>query len=124
MEKVILVVDDSPTTRKIVSMIVEEMGHRVVTASDGFEAISLLENTCVDMIITNLNMPHYNGYQLIDAIRKEYKDQQIPILIMSSEDHFDQIQKGYRLGADAYLIKPFVPEVLQNEIRKWLQKSE
>ena len=124
MRKTVLIVDDSSTIRKLVTLVVRAMGHRAVTAADGLEALALMSSITVDLIITNLNMPNCDGYQLIRSIRKDYMNEEIPIIILSSDDDPMSIQKGYEVGANSYILKPFVPDVLQNEIRKYLQKSQ
>ncbi len=120
MRKTVLIVDDSSTIRKLVTLVVKAMGHRSVTAADGLEALALMSNTMVDLVITNLNMPNFDGYQLIRSIRKDYMNEEVPIIILTSEDDPKSVQMGYDVGANSYIMKPFVPDVLQAEIRKYL----
>ncbi len=119
-KKVALVADDSSTIRKLISLTLKATGTRVVTASDGMEALELLPTLDVDLIITDLNMPNIDGYEFIKIVRENEYYQDVPIIILSSEKEQEDIEKGIAAGANSYLVKPFVPEKLQTEIKKYL----
>lgn len=120
MKKVILIADDSPTIRKFVSFSLTMHGFEVVAACDGMEAMEKLPSYKVDLVITDLNMPNMDGFELIRAIRgnEEYKD--IPIIVLSSLSGSEEIEKGMSYGASSYLIKPFDPKRIQYEVSKYL----
>ena len=122
MSQTVLVVDDSPTVVKFVSFSLKNRGYRVVTASDGMDAIEKMSNLSddVDLIITDLNMPNLDGYGLIATLRQndEYKD--TPIIILSSEEGEADREMGMSVGANAYLVKPFKPGKLIGEVEKFL----
>lgn len=120
MKKVILIADDSPTIRKFVSFSLTMQGFEVIAASDGMEAIELLPNKKVDLIITDLNMPNLDGFELIKSIRENLAYGEVPIIILSSLAGSEEIEKGMSCGANSYLVKPFDPKRIQYEVAKYL----
>lgn len=123
MEHTVLVVDDSPTIVKFVSFSLKNRGFNVLTAKDGMDAIEKISTheSQVDLVITDLNMPNVDGYELISTLRKNTKYQEIPIIILSSEEEEEDKQKGIDAGASSYLVKPFKSTVLLREISKYLE---
>ncbi len=122
MKQTILIVDDSPTVLKFVSYSLKNSGFKVVTAMDGMDALekmSSLENP-VDMVITDLNMPNMDGYELIATLRKNAQFESTPIIILSSEEDDKDKKMGQQVGADSYLTKPFKSSVLLYEVSKFL----
>lgn len=122
MSQTILVVDDSPTVVKFVSLSLKSKGYNIVTACDGMDAIEKISNTqaSVDLIITDLNMPNLDGYGLIETLRQNNVHQSTPIIILSSEGDEDDRQRGIDVGANSYLVKPFKPTSLLSEVLKYL----
>lgn len=120
MKKVILIADDSPTIRKFVAFSLTMHGFEVIPACDGMEAMEKLPANKIDLVITDLNMPNMDGFELIRTIRgnEEYKD--IPIIILSSLSASEDIEKGMGYGANSYLVKPFDPKRIQYEVAKYL----
>ena len=80
MKKVILIADDSPTIRKFVSVALTMRGFEVIAASDGMEALEKLPNVKIDLIITDLNMPNLDGFELIKNIRENETYKDVPII--------------------------------------------
>ncbi len=121
MGKKILIAEDSSTMRSLIASTIAAMGdYVVVEAANGFEALRILPREMVDMVITDINMPDINGLELVSFIRSNVNYQSLPLIIISTEGSDKDRQKGLALGADAYLVKPFVPEELQNLIKKFL----
>lgn len=120
MKKVILVADDSPTIRKFVTFTLSARGFSIVSASDGMEALEKLPGESVDLIITDLNMPNVDGFELIRTVRKNDAYHQLPIIILSSLGSDDDIKEGIECGANSYLIKPFDPNRIAYEVSKYL----
>ncbi|MEA2030409.1 MAG: response regulator [candidate division Zixibacteria bacterium] len=123
MEQTILVVDDSPTIVKFVSFSLKRKGFNVLTANDGMEAIEAISGAKDDisLIITDLNMPNLDGYSLIHTLRENPEHAQTPIIILSSEDAVDDRDRGLEIGASSYLVKPFKPSLLLDEVSKYLK---
>jgi two-component system chemotaxis response regulator CheY len=117
-----MIVDDSPTVLKFVSYSLKNSGFKVITAIDGMDALEKLAalNQGIDMIITDLNMPNMDGYELISTLRRNDKFGGMPIIILSSEEDEADKRKGEDVGADSYLTKPFKSSVLLYEVSKFL----
>lgn len=121
VRKKILIAEDSPTMRSLISSTLAAAGdYEVVEAANGFDALRILPREKVDMVITDINMPDINGLELVSFIRGNPQYQNLPLLIISTEGSERDREKGLRLGADAYLVKPFNPDDLQAFVRKFL----
>src|SRR5882724_2323200 len=88
----------------------------VVEASGGFEALRLLPRGPYDLVITDINMPDINGLELISFIRRSELHKETPVLIISTQSSERDRARGLSLGANGYLIKPFMPQELQAEV--------
>ena len=124
MDKVVLVVDDSATVRKFVSVSLSMQGFNVLTACDGMDALEKLPGSKVDLVITDLNMPNMDGFALIKALREtpEYKD--LPVIILTSLADQANREFGSSVGANSYLVKPFSLEKIRYEVSKYLGGKE
>lgn len=120
MSKNVLIADDSATIRKLVTLSLKSMGAKVTAAADGMDALEKLPSVEVDLIITDLNMPNVDGYELIRSVRENSVYDDVPIIILTSEKEQADINKGMDAGANSYLIKPFVSKKLQYEVSKYL----
>jgi two-component system chemotaxis response regulator CheY len=122
MKRTVLVVDDSPTVVKFVALSLRKSGYEVVTACDGMDAIEKVSGMTgdVDLIITDLNMPNLDGFELISTLRDNERFNRTPIIILSSEDGDDDRARGIEVGASSYLVKPFNANLLLDEVGKYL----
>lgn len=121
MPKKILIAEDSPTMRYLIASTIAALGdYEVIEAGNGFEALRALPREKVDLVITDINMPDINGLELVSFIKKNPNYSAIPLFIISTEGSERDREKGMELGADAYLVKPFSPDDLQNLIRRFL----
>jgi two-component system chemotaxis response regulator CheY len=119
--KKILVAEDSPTMRSFLTATIETMGgYTVVEATNGFDALRLLPREQVDLIITDINMPDINGLELISYVKNNPNYRSIPLFIISTESSEKDRERGMALGADEYLVKPFLPERLQKLITAYI----
>lgn len=117
----ILVVEDSASTRSLVRAILEEdESFEVTEAQSGFDAMRLLPRTKYDLIITDINMPDVNGLELIHFIRRSEQYRSTPLVIISTQATERDVERGKKLGADAYVPKPFTPELLRGACEKLL----
>ena len=122
MSRTILVVDDSSTTRSLVSSHLSESGdYDIVEAASGFEALKTLPSLKVELIITDINMPDINGLELISFVKENPIYEHIPTIIISTEDSAEDRKRGMELGARAYLVKPFTGEQLRDAVEKVMQ---
>ena len=121
MSKKILIAEDSATMRSlIVSTITAMGGFETIEAANGFEALRVLPREKVDLIITDINMPDINGLELVSFIRNHESYKETPLFIISTEGSDRDREKGLALGANAYLVKPFAPDQLQQLVREYL----
>lgn len=112
MAKRIFVVDDSKTMRDMIQHTLVGAGHQVSLAEDGVQALELLDQAAVDVIITDINMPRMDGISLVKALRTHSVHRGTPILILTTESDPAKKQEGKTAGATGWLVKPFVPEKL------------
>jgi two-component system chemotaxis sensor kinase CheA len=117
----ILVVDDSMTTRTLEKSILEAHGYRVRVAVDGLEALALLKAEKANLVIADVQMPRMDGFALLEALKKDRNLNQIPVIMVTSLELPEDMERGLSLGADAYIVKrKFDQEELLGAIRQIL----
>jgi two-component system chemotaxis sensor kinase CheA len=104
-KKRVLVVDDSVMTRTLERTILEGAGYIVAVASDGAQALEMLNDTPVDAIVSDVEMPRMTGLELTAAVRQEERWRHLPIVLVTSLDSPEHIERGAAAGADAYIVK-------------------
>ena len=120
MEKNILIVDDCGTTRKLLSYIVKERGYTIINATNGIEALEILAQSKVDLVLTDLNMPQMDGLELSRNVRKNDAYKEIPIIMVTTEGAEGDKKAGQEAGVTTFLTKPIAPQRLIYEIEKLL----
>jgi two-component system chemotaxis response regulator CheY len=118
MSKRILAVDDSKTMREMVSFTLKNAGYEVMEAEDGKAALHALINLKVDAVITDLNMPNMNGFELIRELRANPTYKFTPILMLTTEAEGSKKEEGKAAGATGWIVKPFNPEKLVEVVKK------
>lgn len=119
MTKTILTVDDSRTMRDMLKMALVEAGFNVIQAVDGVDGIEVLRASHVpDVIVTDINMPKMDGFELIETIRKEVRYKAVPILVLTTESDGAKKMRAKTAGATGWIVKPFDPAKLVAAIRK------
>jgi chemosensory pili system protein ChpA (sensor histidine kinase/response regulator) len=121
--KAILIADDSISVRKYVTVFLGSKKFKVYTASNGVEALNLLYEKPVDMIITDLEMPVMHGYEFISRVKASEKLRNIPLIVLTSRGGQKHKRKAEESGADGYLIKPFDEDSLSNILKKFFSVS-
>jgi two-component system chemotaxis sensor kinase CheA len=101
----LLVVDDSITTRTMERNLFENAGYAVIVAADGVEAWSLLQSEEVDLVVSDVDMPRMNGFELTETIRKDSRLADLPIVLVTALETRDDKERGVRTGANAYVLK-------------------
>lgn len=119
----ILIVDDSQMMRNIIKGFLAEFDCSTMEASDGKMGLEMARNNHFDLIITDVEMPHKNGIQLCQELKGHHSTRGIPILIISSFDSEDDINKGFQSGASAYLSKDEITRQLYTTVKTILSKS-
>ncbi len=118
MTKVVLVVDDSPTVRKLVAMTLEKQSYRVMVAADGMEGLAKLQEAVPDLILLDINMPHLDGYKLSRVIKDNDLTRDVPVVMLSGNDGFFDKVRGRMAGAIDYITKPVEPSRLLRSVDK------
>ena len=108
----ILIVDDSNIVLSLHSYILENAGHECVGVENGFMALETLMRNAFDLVVTDVNMPRMDGYELTRKIRMIDDYRQIPIIIISTEQEEKDRMKGLASGANVYIVKPTDPSSL------------
>ena len=124
MAKKILVVDDEIRVLTVIQKRLESSGYEVITAMDGNEALLKARGENPDLIILDLILPKLNGYQVCSILKRDSFYKQIPILMLTARTQEKDVDEGMRVGADAYMTKPFKNEILLGQIEQLLSKVD
>jgi two-component system OmpR family response regulator len=115
----ILIVDDDPHIRELLSVLLRNEGYEIHEAEDGLKALNLLEAIKVDMVILDIMMPNMDGWDLCQEVRKQYD---LPMLMLTAKGETMQKVKGFEHGTDDYLVKPFEPQELLVRVKAVLKR--
>ncbi|MBS0424945.1 MAG: response regulator [Proteobacteria bacterium] len=118
MAKTILAVDDSASIRQMVAFTLKGAGYEVIQAVDGQDALDKASYHQVNLVLTDINMPHMDGLKLLELLRELAHYKNIPILILTTESGDEIKAKGRAAGATGWLVKPFDPKRLLEVISK------
>ena len=113
-----LVVDDSPTMRRVVKSTLQRIGYDdAVEAEDGIDGLRKLKENVIDFVITDWNMPNLNGLEFVKVIRsRESYYQNIPILMITTRGNQDDVLQAIKVKVNNYIVKPFTPYLLNEKI--------
>ncbi len=114
----IMVIDDSRTIRKSAETMLSREGCEVITADDGFEALSLINKHHPDLIFVDIMMPRLDGYQTCAIIKNNAKFRDTPVIMLTSKDGLFDKARGRIVGSDHYLTKPFTKDELLAAVRE------
>lgn len=118
-----LVVDDFSTMRRIVRNLLKESGYAEGDeAEDGVVALQKLRNSNFDFVVSDINMPNMNGFQLLNEIKKDEKLKHIPVLMVTAEARKEDIVLAAQSGAAGYIVKPFTKATLEDKVSLILTK--
>ncbi len=121
----ILVVDDTEDIRDILTRILRGGGHDVISASTGAEALAVMDNFPVDLMLLDVNMPKMSGFQVLERLRKTLTRIELPVIMVTARSATDDIVKGLSSGANDYVTKPIDFDVLEARIQShlWLRRA-
>ncbi len=113
-----LVVDDSSTMRRIIKNTLGRLGHKdILEAEDGAVAWKVMnENSDIDILVTDWNMPEMNGLELVQKVRAEEKYEDMPIIMVTTEGGKTEVITALKAGVNNYIVKPFTPQVLKEKL--------
>ena len=118
-----LIVDDFSTMRRIVRGLLKEMGcNNADEAEDGAAALAMLKAQKFDFVVSDINMPNMNGFDLLKAIKADDTLKHIPVLMVTAEARKEDIVMAAQSGAAGYIVKPFTKATLEEKVQKILQK--
>ena len=120
-----LIVDDFSTMRRIVRNLLKEIGHADADeAEDGVAALQKLRNGKFDFVVSDINMPNMNGFQLLNEIKGDDKLKHLPVLMVTAEARKEDIVLAAQTGAAGYIVKPFTKATLEEKVLKIIQKMQ
>ncbi len=118
----ILVVEDNTDMRELFCTVLQTSGYNSIPAADGLDALDVIDQQYIDLIVADIMMPRMNGYELIVALRDA--DYNIPILVVTAKDQFADMQQGFRAGADDYMVKPINVRELVLRVEALLRRAK
>ena len=116
----IFVVDDDPDVRDLVEFKLVQAGHEVLTASNGQDALRLIPDAHAQLILLDVMMPGLSGFEVLSRLRADEATRQLPIIMLTAKAQESDAERGFTLGADDYVIKPFSPRELMNRVNAQL----
>lgn len=114
----VMVIDDSKTIRRTAESLLKKEGCEVISAADGFEALSLIADHNPDIVFVDIMMPRLDGYQTCALIKHNQKFKDTPVIMLSSKDGLFDRARGRIVGSEQYLTKPFTKEELLGAIQR------
>jgi len=118
-----LIVDDFSTMRRIVRGLLKEIGyHNAEEAEDGAIALTMLKNAKFDFVVSDINMPVMNGFELLSAVKADDTLKHLPVLMVTAEARKEDIVRAAKDGAAGYIVKPFTKATLEDKLNKIVQR--
>ena len=121
MTKKVLVADDEPNIVAAIEFLLKQRGHDVYTATDGAEALSIVERIVPDLVLLDVMMPQASGYEVCQNIRRRPEWRHIKVIMLSAKGRDSEVVRGLTLGADFYVTKPFSTRDLMSRIEGLLE---
>ncbi len=118
----VMVIDDSKTIRRTAETLLRKQGCEVITATDGFEALSMIAEHKPDLIFVDIMMPRLDGYQTCALIKNNRAFRDTPVIMLSSKDSIFDKARGRIVGSEQYLTKPFSKDDLLNAIKQHIKR--
>ena len=126
----VLVAEDSRTQAEMIRLTLEAHGYRVVVVGDGAKALARMPNGDVDLVLTDIEMPVMDGFELCRHLKDDPRSRHVPVVVLTQRDRVTDVIHALEVGADNYLVKPFAPEELVtrvgrllDEIQRWRQRT-
>ena len=118
----ILIAEDERDIRDLIAFTLRFAGHEVVAVGNGAEAVEAAPIEMPDLILLDVRMPRMTGYEACQQIKSDPRVQQIPVVFLSAKGQESEIQAGFAMGAEEYLLKPFGPMELTEKVKELLVK--
>ncbi|MDY7035337.1 MAG: response regulator [Thermodesulfobacteriota bacterium] len=123
----VLIVDDSSSMRAVIKRTIKLSGFNVgeyLEAANGREALKVLGNEWVDIVLTDINMPNMNGFELLAEMKKDQILRSTPVVMVTTEGSEKRMQDSIELGANGYIKKPFKPEEIKKTLNNIMGEEE
>lgn len=121
--KTILVVDDELVMRNAIKRIFEKERYRVLVAKDAMELSKIIEDTKLDLVLLDINLPWVDGYELCSLLKAHPLLNHLPVAFVSGNKTEEDIRRGFEAGCDEYIAKPFEVDEIQNTVNQLLMRS-
>ena len=118
MSKTILIVDDSASLRKVVSIALTRAGYEVIEAGDGMEALTKLDGRKINLVVSDVNMPRMDGITFVTQMKANARYKFTPVIMLTTESQEAKKAEGRAAGARAWITKPFQPSQLVEAVNK------
>lgn len=118
----ILVVEDNADMRELFCTVLTDSGYNSIPAADGLEALKIMDKEYIDLIVADIMMPRMDGYELTKVLRDTKCN--MPILMVTAKDQFEDMQKGFRTGTDDYMVKPINVKELILRVEALLRRAK
>ena len=118
----VLVVEDNADMRELFCTVLTDAGYRCIPAADGEDALECMEKDYIDLIVADIMMPGMDGYTLTRSLREAGMD--LPVLMVTAKDGFEDMQRGFRAGSDDYMVKPINVKELVLRVEALLRRAK
>lgn len=118
----ILVVEDNADMRELFCTVLSDSGYHAIPALDGMDALGIMDKEYINLIVADIMMPNMDGYELTRSLRAANYD--LPILMVTAKDQFEDIQRGFRSGTDDYMVKPIHVKELVLRVEALLRRAK
>jgi two-component system response regulator MtrA len=117
----VLIADDDADILSLVKAVLERSGHEVVAASDGAEALASVRARRPDLVVLDIAMPEVDGLEVLRRLRADPTTSELPVVLLSARAQEADVERGFAIGASAYLKKPFSPRELSEHVAELLR---
>jgi CheY-like chemotaxis protein len=118
----IVIAEDEPDIRELIAFTLRFAGHEVITGANGQEGYELTKQHKPDLVMLDVRMPKMTGYEACQNIKAEPEIAHIPVIFLSAKGQESEIEQGLAVGAEQYLLKPFAPDQLTQQVTEVLKK--
>ncbi|MCB9025738.1 MAG: response regulator transcription factor [Bdellovibrionaceae bacterium] len=120
----ILLIEDDESMRRAMKRIFEDDGHSVIAAADGTELTTLIDDKIIDLIILDVGLPWINGFELAELMKAHQDLKDIPLIFVSGRGLTEDVKRGFAIGADDYIKKPFDIEDMRSAVNTLLELNQ
>lgn len=120
----VLIVDDEPDIVEMMELFLEDLGHEIIKSNSGEEALEYFKDNTADLVLLDVMMPGMDGWETLLNIKQNPRIRDTPVIMVTVRDNISDIERGFNLGVDQYIIKPFKKDVLRRYVNEVLTLQE